>query len=669
MANPSALPSYLEIEPIIDLDDQTVPNPDEPGARISRIIADEKKLRWALFPDLKLTLYNSIRRGGSLSTTKNCLGHRVKQPDGKRPYVWLSYEEVFEKARNLARGMLKKNIAKGQNTLIGIYSINRPEWVITEHACYEYSMVNVPLYDTLGQDGVSFIIRQTNMQLIVVDKQSRLETLFKKIGDYKHLRYVVVMDEFDQSFKDRATEYNVEILRFHELIELGAAYVDAPDPEPPEENDLATICYTSGTTGEPKGAMLTHLNIVADCSSLFICRYAHPTKDDTVISYLPLAHMFERVVQCMVISQGGRIGFYGGDVKVLSEDMQELKPTIMPTVPRLLNRIYDRVKSQTAHNYLKRWIFNWALWSKSWDLDNRVVRTNSWWDLLVFNKIRNAMGGCMKLVITGSAPCAPEILTFIRAALGCVVLEGYGSTESVSAAAVSLEGDHRPGHCGPPTPCCTMKLVDVPEMNYFAKDNRGEVCIKGPIVFKGYYKEEAKTREALDEDGWLHTGDIGCWTEFGALQLLDRKKNIFKLSQGEYVAPEKLENIYSRCTFVQQIFVYGESLHNCVIAIVVPEFEVVNPAIAERFGMKIDNAEEICKKKEVIAMVMDQMKDQATETKLNKFEEVKAIYLAHEPFSVDNGLLTPTFKSKRLEIQKKYRKQLDSLYASVPDNV
>ncbi|EPB65024.1 hypothetical protein ANCCEY_15913, partial [Ancylostoma ceylanicum] len=183
------------------------------------------------------------------------------------------------------------------------------------------------------------------------------------------------------------------------------------------------------------------------------------------------------------------------------------------------------------------------------------------------------MGGRVRLMVTGSAPLAENVLTFVRAAMGCIVVEGYGQTECVAACTVSMEGDSKAGHVGMAIPSASIKLVDVPELGYFSKDEAGEVCVKGPIVFRGYYKNEEQTKEVLDEDGWLHTGDIGRWTKEGTLKIVDRKKHIFKLAQGEYVAPEKIENIYVRSKYVAQSFVYGESLKTCLIAVVVPDAE------------------------------------------------------------------------------------------------
>lgn len=292
----------------------------------------------------------------------------------------------------------------------------------------------------------------------------------------------------------------------------------------------------------------------------------------------------------------------------------------------------------------------------------RIIRNDTFVDNLVFKKVREGLGGKVKLMITGSAPLSENVLTFMRCALGCAVVEGYGQTECVAAACITLEGDFVPGHVGVPSPCNQIKLVDVAELGYFAKNNAGEVCIKGPNVFKGYYKNEEQTKETIDEDGWLHTGDIGRWTDVGTLKIVDRKKHIFKLAQGEYVAPEKIENIYGRSKFVAQSFVHGESLKTCLIGIIVPDPEVLPSEAKNKLNIQ-GTMEELCKNPEVKKMVLDDMVAVGKEAGLYSFEQVKDIYLSPEMFSVENDLLTPTLKSKRPKLKDYFKPQISDMYS------
>ncbi|VDK47070.1 unnamed protein product, partial [Cylicostephanus goldi] len=338
----------------------------------------------------------------------------------------------------------------------------------------------------------------------------------------------------------------------------------------------------------------------------------------------------------------------------------ELRPTVVPVVPRVLNRLYDKV-------CLVFIIFLYKCFSF-------VIRSDGFFDNLVFKKVRESMGGRVRLMVTGSAPLSENVLTFVRAAMGCVVVEGYGQTECVAnyllsvffflfstiflfLFQVSMEGDANAGHVGMVVPAASIKLVDVPELGYFAKDDAGEVCIKGPIVFRGYYKNEEMTKEVLDEDGWLHTGDIGRWLKEGTLKIVDRKKHIFKLAQGEYVAPEKIENIYVRSKFVAQSFVYGESLKTCLIAIVVPD--------AESHLQLTGTLEELCKNKDVVKMVLDDMVAVGKKGGLFSFEQVKDIRLSPVMFSVENDLLTPTLKSKRPKLKAHFAAELAEMYSKL----
>lgn len=245
--------------------------------------------------------------------------------------------------------------------------------------------------------------------------------------------------------------------------------------------------------------------------------------------------------------------------------------------------------------------------------------------------------------------------------LGCHVLEGYGATETGGAAGVQVPGESTVGNVGPPFACCMYKLADVPEMDLDAKrDNRGEICVFGTNIFKGYYKDEEKTKEALDSEGWYHTGDIGSWEPNGTLKIVDRVKNIFKLQQGEYVAPEKIENIYVRSKYVAQIFVYGNSYKSSIVGIVVPE-ETVLLEWATNNNINNANMKLLCSNPEVKKLIMNDLEQQAKLGGLKGFEKVKDIYLHDDLFTIENGLLTPTMKSKRNELQKKFQAQLDDM--------
>ncbi|KAL7990612.1 hypothetical protein Chor_014042 [Crotalus horridus] len=513
-----------------DLSKQSVGT--EGGGRRNPLVPEGQLLSY-FFEDAK-TLYEGFRRGRAVSAhififAENgpCLGYRKP----KQPYQWISYQQ----------------------------------WVISELACYTYSMIVVPLYDTLGAEAIVYIVNKADISTVICDKPEKAETILENCeqGKMPGLKRVILMDPFDERLKEKGVALGIEILSFQE-VEKAATY---------------------GTS-------------------------------DVAISYLPLAHMFERVVQSIIYSIGARVGFFQGDIKLLVDDMKALKPTLFPVVPRVLNRIYDK----------------------------------------------QLTGGKMKLIVTGAAPISPSVITFLRGVFGCHIAEAYGQTECSAGCTFTIPGDWKAGHVGPPLPCNIIKLEDVPEMNYFASNNEGEVCIKGPNVFKGYLKDPEKTAEALDSNGWLHTGDIGKWMPNNVLKIIDRKKNIFKLSQGEYIAPEKIENIYIRSPFVAQVFVHGDSLQSFLVGIVVPDEETL-PAFAENLGVK-GSFEELCKNSVVKNAVLMDMNKLGKEAGLKTFEQVKYIYLHPELFTVENGLLTPTLKSRRADLVKRFRSQIDALYAS-----
>ncbi|KAM4667687.1 long-chain-fatty-acid--CoA ligase 5 [Amazona ochrocephala] len=644
--------------PPVDLNKQSIGI--EGGARRGALLTDNNLLSY-YYEDSK-TLYEVFQRGLHASGNGNCLGYRKP----KQPYQWLTYKQVLDRAQHLGSGLLQKGCKPQPNQFIGIFAQNRPEWVISEYACYTYSMVAVPLYDTLGPEAIVYIVKKADISIVICDKPEKAQVLLENCEQEKTpcLKTVILMDLFDKELKDRGAKVGVEILALQEVEELGKNSIR--EPVPPKPEDLCIVCFTSGTTGNPKGAMLTHENVVSNAAAFLRCteNTVECTSSDVVISYLPLAHMFERVVQTVVYSCGAKVGFFQGDIKFLTDDMKTLKPTLFPVVPRLLNRIYDKIQSG-AKSPVKRCLLNFAVIMKMGEIKQGIIRNDSIWDKLIFKKVQETMGGRVRLMVTGAAPISPSVLSFLRAALGCQIFEAYGQTECSAGCTFSMPGDWTTGHVGPPLACNIIKLDDVEEMNYFSSNNEGEVCIKGPNVFKGYLQDPEKTAEAIDKDGWLHTGDIGKWLPNGTLKIIDRKKNIFKLAQGEYIAPEKIENVYVRSAAVAQVFVHGESLRSFLIGIVVPDPETL-PEFATKLGVK-GSYEDLCRNPTVKKAILEDMVRLGKEAGLKSFEQVKDLYLHTEMFSVENGLLTPTLKAKRAELVKLFQKQIEALYTSAEE--
>ncbi|XP_008560358.1 long-chain-fatty-acid--CoA ligase 5 isoform X2 [Microplitis demolitor] len=642
----------------IDTNDQSDTIKGAEYIRVSKFYKDSKDGKFVSYihEDVR-TLYDSFRKGAKESNNGQCLGWR----DGpNKPYQWLNYNETLLRAKNLGSGLLAYGLTPGPQTLVGLYSQNSPEWVLTEQACYTYSMVVVPLYDTLGPDACAYIINQAEISLVICEDDKKCNLLLDKAP--RCLRKLIVVKETRPATIQRAKNRGVELLRFEDVERLGAQK-NFPDV-PPRPTDLCTICYTSGTTGNPKGVMLSHQNVMAGvCAVLLQLGDHRPASKDVMISFLPLAHMLERCCENGMYMVGGSVGFYGGDIKLLPEDMKALRPTVMPAVPRLLNRLYDKVQAELQSSFFKRMIFNMGISSKEAEIKKCIIRSNSFWDKLVFKKIQEQMGGRLRLIVVGSAPLAGNVLTFARCALGCLIVEGYGQTECCAPITLTIQGDYIPEHVGPPVACCCIKLVDVPEMEYWAANNQGEVCVKGTNVFYGYYKNPEKTAEVIDEQGWHHTGDIGMWLPNGCLKIIDRKKHIFKLSQGEYIVPEKIENIYIRSQYVHQVFVHGESLKSCVVGIVVPDVDVIKCWASEN---RIPGTLSVlCANPEVKKLIHDDMLTWGREAGLKSFEQVKDIYLHPDPFSVQNGLLTPTLKTKRPQLKAYFKPQIEDLYQNL----
>ena len=398
-------------------------------------------------------------------------------------------------------------------------------------------------------------------------------------------------------------------------------------------------------------------------------------ESDIYLSFLPLAHIMETLIMAVLVSRGIRIGFYNGDAKKLVEDAQILKPTCMCGVPRIFQRVYDGVQDKLKKKpfYIRK-IFEKALELKLKDYEEKGVLNNILWDNLVFNEIKSYLGGRMRFMLIGSAPMDSKILNFLRVTLSCEIVEGYGQTEDAAGILLTKTYDPVAGHLGGPGYSTELKLVDVPDLDYKSTDidpvtnkwrPRGELCVRGPILFKGYLSSPDKTAEAIDKDGWLHSGDIAMiLPEHGnAFKIIDRVKNIFKLQQGEYVAPEKIENKLEKCKYVEQIFVYGDSLQNYLVGILVPRRDAVIEFLKTKgIDATKENYKDYFDNKDLINDIVEEINTFSRSNDIKGFEIVKKIYLSKEPFTVDNNLLTTTMKLRRHIAKNKFSEEIKKLY-------
>lgn len=374
-----------------------------------------------------------------------------------------------------------------------------------------FGFYSVSLYDTLGDDSVKYVINHSELE-VVICSANHIRHLLLVAAECPGLKVIISMDPLTghnngDALVSWAKEKGIILLDFSHVEQLGQQQQPRHPHIPPQPSDLALILYTSGTTGTPKGAMLSHANMVVTLSTANSV-YGYRFGQETVLSYLPSAHIFGRSLDWIVLAHGGKVGYFNGVVDLLLQDIQLLKPTVFGSVPRLLNRIYSKLAQATinAPGTTGR-LFRLAYKAKLSTLRQHQGVTHPVWDRLLFNKVKQVLGGEIRMMVTGSAPISGEVMEYLKIALCVGIVEVYGSTENGGNGTAHQKGEYRTGHVGAANQCTELKLVDVPEMNYFATDPqpRGEICTRGPSTFLGYLKDEEKTRETI-VNGWLHTG-------------------------------------------------------------------------------------------------------------------------------------------------------------------
>ena len=516
---------------------------------------------------------------------------------------------------------------KGKKLLtIGIYSRNREEWVITDIACWLMSITSVPLYDTLGEESICWTFEQTQLSTIFLSPEGIIKLLnIAKKGRIPTLKKLVVFGEPSEEDKTMADEIGIEIMTFNELINEGKREIDMKF-NPCGPDDILTICYTSGTTDKAKGTVITHRNFRSDAASaLYSNIFVGYQVGFEFISYLPLAHVFERVIVYIGILGGFRFAFYHGVVAELANDISTSKPDVIAGVPRVFGRFYDGVmKAINSSGGFKSKLVKSVIDKKIKTYRANGCVTHLLYDSLVLSKIRNSFGGQIKALVSSAAPLDVEIMDTLRVLFSCIFLQACGQTECSGAIAISYYNDIYPGSSGPPMMCSLAKVIDVPEMNYLSTDitngvntPRGELCLKGDHLTKEYFKDPEKSAQLYDKEGWMHTGDIALITPQGGIKIIDRKKNIFKLQHGEYVAPEKIENILSTSPWILQLFLYGDSYQSYLIGILIPQQNEVM-----KWGKEHNVSgtfEELCKNEDLNLTILKDLATLGREKKVNYF--------------------------------------------------
>lgn len=552
---------------------------------------------------------------------------------------WREYHlaEITEIVDNLSKGLVSKGFKRGDR--IALMSGNRPEWNFVDFACNQIGIALIPLYPTLSAQDLSYIITDAEVKFVFVsnsDLSSRLDTA---IAENQLQLEVFTFDEV------------INKPSYLELVELGKTQtIDLKAiNEAVQEDDLLTLIYTSGTTGKPKGVYLTHKNLISNVEACI-----HLLTDDfsKAISFLPLCHIFERMVVYMYISRGIHI-YYAENLDNIVADINEVKPDLFTTVPRVLEKVYDKiVEKGKALSGIKKSLFFWAL-----DLGHQFkepARNGAFYNFklgiarkLIFSKWRDALGGNIKIIISGGA-ALQERLGRIFWAADIKVLEGYGLTETSPVIAVNswVETDVQFGSVGR-----VLQNLDVK----IAAD--GEILVKGPSITKGYYKNDDATREAIDNEGYFHTGDIGELKD-GFLKITDRKKEIFKTAGGKYVAPQVLENKLMESTLIGQVMIVGEN-QRFPSAVIVPAFEELEKWASYK-GISYTTREELIKNTQVQAKYQQEI-DKAN-TNFGQWEKVKKFILLPKEWSINDGELTPKLSLKRKVILQKYDSLIKEIY-------
>ncbi|KAI8921513.1 hypothetical protein BC831DRAFT_476855 [Entophlyctis helioformis] len=648
-------------------------NPGETGVYRNKLTPHGTKLRDSL--NGFGTAYDAFWSAVKTHDKRPFIGHRV----GDGPFIWNSYADLAGRVKNIGSGLIRlaslKGISPPRSTpvaanMLGVLLKNCPEWLIADYACISYGLVTVPIHENFDSDNIVYILNHTEMSTLLTGKNN-IERVLDALPRSKFLKFIVIadVDEVPKDIVDRGKAHGATIVSFKDLEALGEKHL--VEPHAPDSKDIVTISYTSGTTGNPKGAMLRHEALMAAGAGILDTLPKHLSlgNTDRHLSYLPMSHMLERALIHNVGILGCKVGFFRGDILQLFDDIAELKPTIFPTVPRLLNRLYDRIRSTIdASGFIGKTVFGIAYNAKKRLLEKGIISRTTIWDRLVFGKVQQRIGGEVRCFVTGAAPINPEILQFVRIVFGVNILEGYGQTETCASGTITMAGDYLSpfgSHIGVPFACSEYKLIDVPTMEYFVTDSnpRGEICLRGPTVMTGYYKDPVKTAEALDADGWLHTGDVGEVQPNGTLKIIDRIKAMIKLSQGEYIAPEKIELVV-KSRYLAQVYVHGDSLQSCVVVVGMLDPDVILPWAA-RDGLEKLTLEELAKNERVHKLILDDIVALGRANKLPGYEIPKALFLDAEQMTIENGLLTPTFKTKRHEARKKYAAEIERMYKSV----
>ena len=564
----------------------------------------------------------------------------------------MTHSELKEKVECLALGLL--NLGIRAKDRIGIVSENRIEWPIVDMAIVSIGAIDVPLFPTLTSKQEEWIFNDCGVSAVIVSNNYQLSKILEFKDNMPSLRHIIVMnDEFKST--DLAVKSLNSIICSGKDLKTGAErekYIKeiAMSVQP---DDLLTLIYTSGTTGNPKGVMLTHFNVVSNVIACMEC--VEFVEDDVFLSYLPWCHSYERTAGYYSAFATGATTGICESMDTIASNMIEIRPTIMTTVPRLLEMIKKKIYANIAKEKIaKQKIFKWSVsvgkkYLKA-KLNNKIpIGLHTKYkiaDKLVFAKIREKTGGRLKKFVSGGAALSPDVNEFFMGA-GLNVLEGYGLTEASPVVSITRPETLEIGTIGQPIPRVEVKIAD-----------DGEILARGPNVMKGYWNDPQATEHAIDEEGWLYTGDIGHITSKGNIKITDRKKYIFVSSGGKNIAPQPIENLLAESPFIDQCFLLGDK-REFVTALITPDFEQLKN-LADSMQIKYSNPTELISNKFIIKAIKNDI--DRLQKDLAKFERVRKFTLLSQPFTVENGELTPKMSVRRHVVERKYSDLIDQLY-------
>ena len=564
---------------------------------------------------------------------------------GKIKDDWKTYspEDYRDYANLVSYGLRATGLEKGEK--VATITGNRPEWCFADMGLSQAGLVHVPVYPTIGPDEYLYILNHAEVKVILLSNRAIYKKLEPILDKLESLKEIYSFDEIEG------------VKNFNELIELGRKNEEKfrdeliSTKESIKPSDLLTIIYTSGTTGQPKGVMLSHNNIISNC--LAINDIHHLGYGDRAMSFLPLCHIYERMVNYHFQYKGITV-YYIENMGLITELIKEVKPNVMNTVPRLMEKIYDGIMSKgEALQGIKKKLFFWAVkLGLKYELKGKSIFYKLKLAIaskLIFSKWREALGGEIEIIVSGGAAIQPRLERIFWAA-GLPIIAGYGLTETSPVIAVNpfRINEVKFGTVGPPIPGVEVKIAE-----------DGEILTRGPHVMMGYYKDEERTKEMIDSEGWVHTGDIGTLVEDKWLKITDRKKEIFKTSAGKYIAPQMIENKLKESIFIEQAMVIGEN-QKFASALISPNFKHLHDWCTEEKIQFQDNAE-LIKKPEIINLLGQEVEQ--LNLSLGDHEKIKRFRLVEEEWTPDTGELSPTLKLRRNELMNKYDDTIQQIFS------